>query len=767
MGSHHDPRLVALSVIIAVIASYAALDLAGRVAAAQKGARAIWLIGGAIAMGLGIWSMHYIGMLAFHLPVPVLYDVPTVVASLLAAIFASAVALWVVSRQKMGLAEAIPASVVMGIGISAMHYTGMAAMRLPAAVQYDRRLVALSVAIAIVVSFVALDRFFSLRGAGNRGSNWRKIWSAVLMGAAIPSMHYTAMAAARFSPTGMDSPGGHGVAISILGAAALAASTLVVLALAIVTSVVDRRMSAQQAALQTSDQALQLLRRIIDTTPHLVFVKDQQGRFTLANRAIAEVYGTTPEKLEGKTEADFNHNAEEVKHFLEDDNEVMSSLRQKDIPEEPLTNGKKRWFQTVKVPLFSTDGTAQHVLGVATDITDRKHLEDQLRQAQKMEAVGRLAGGVAHDFNNLLTVIIGHTDLLLDDPDAGDERRSDLTEIKRASERAAGLTRQLLAYSRKQFLQPTVLDLNVAVAAMDQLLRTLIGENVRLSTVLAPGLGAIEADRVQLEQVIMNLAVNARDAMPNGGRLTIETENVELDQSNQAHPTVRPGSYVALTVSDTGSGMDEETKSHLFEPFFTTKEQGKGTGLGLATVYGIVKQSGGFIWAHSEPGRGSRFTIYQPRVLATAPAGSLPQDASSSLRGSETILVVEDEEGVRKLTCRSLGGQGYTILRAECGQEALRVAEEYGGTIDLLVTDVVMPGMSGPELVERIALARPETKVLYLSGYADDAVNRHGVPEPGVILLQKPFTQQVLARKVREVLTGNSTLTAARELGAQ
>jgi two-component system cell cycle sensor histidine kinase/response regulator CckA len=256
------------------------------------------------------------------------------------------------------------------------------------------------------------------------------------------------MAAARFTPTGADSVTGHGVAISVLGAVALAGSTLMVLALAIVTSVIDRRMSAQQAALQTSDQALRLLRRIIDTTPHLVFVKDMNGRFTLANQAIADVYGTTPQELEGKTEADFNPNTEEVRRFLQDDREVLATLRQKDIVEEPLTNGRTRWFQTVKVPLYSSDGTAREVRGIATDITARKELEDQLRQAQTMEAVGRLAGGVAHDFNNLLTVILGHADMLLGELDPDDHRRSDLTEIRGASERAAGLTRQLLAYSR-------------------------------------------------------------------------------------------------------------------------------------------------------------------------------------------------------------------------------------------------------------------------------------------------------------------------------
>ncbi|MBI4420618.1 MAG: PAS domain-containing protein, partial [Gemmatimonadetes bacterium] len=351
------------------------------------------------------------------------------------------------SRRELGLPQAVPGGVVMGLGIATMHYTGMAAMRLQAETRYDPWLVALSVAIAIVVSFVALWRAFRLRGDLAGHWLWRKIGSAVLMGAAIPSMHYTAMAAARFAPTAAAMPVEHAIGIPSLGAAAIAVTTLMVLSLAIATSVADRRLVAHAAALETSEEARrtqeQFLREAIDAHPHLVFAKDWDGRFTPANRALAEIYGTTPRELVGKTETEFNDNREEVDRYARDDREVMSSGRPKFIAEEPVTNpttGETRWFQVVKVPLLLANSTSPQVLGVATDITERKRLENQLRQAQKMEAVGRLAGGVAHDFNNLLTAIMGQADLLLEDRGVAQPSRAGLDEIKRATERAAGLT---------------------------------------------------------------------------------------------------------------------------------------------------------------------------------------------------------------------------------------------------------------------------------------------------------------------------------------
>ncbi|HEY6158645.1 MAG TPA: response regulator [Gemmatimonadales bacterium] len=387
------------------------------------------------------------------------------------------------------------------------------------------------------------------------------------------------------------------------------------------------------------------------------------------------------------------------------------------------------------------------------DISERHLLESQLRQAQKMEAVGRLAGGIAHDFNNLLTAVLGSVDLVLDELGPEAPARGDVEEIRKAALRAGELTRQLLAFSRQQVLAPQVLDLNALVANMGKLLRRLIGEDVELRTALAPDLGAVKADPGQMEQVIANLVVNARDAMPAGGRLTVETANAELDKDYaDQHFPAPPGSYVLLAVSDTGTGMDPETKGRIFEPFFTTKEKGKGTGLGLATVYGVVKQSGGYIWVYSEPGQGTAFKIYLPRVReAPGPARPGPAPAAP-LRGSETLLLVEDDEMVRHLVSRMLKSRGYTVLAASDGTHALRQLESHRGAIDLLITDVVMPGMSGREVAQRVAALQPQAKVLYLSGYTDDAIVRHGMLEPGIAFLQKPFSADVLARKVREVL---------------
>lgn len=416
-------------------------------------------------------------------------------------------------------------------------------------------------------------------------------------------------------------------------------------------------------------------------------------------------------------------------------------------------DGSTRWVRGRAFPVRNESGAVYRLVGVSEDITQLRKTEERFVQAQKMEAVGRLAGGIAHDFNNLLTAIIGSSELLLEDSSAHDRRREDLEEIKKAGQRAAALTRQLLAFSRQQVLEPRVLDLNALIADLEKMLRRLIGEDVQLRTALAPGLGAVRADPGQLEQVIMNLTVNARDAMPRGGKVTIETANANLDDVYAAaHTPVAAGPYVMLAVSDTGTGMTPDVKAHLFEPFFTTKEQGKGTGLGLATVYGIVKQSDGYVWVYSEPGQGTTFKIYLPRVAPDVARTSSQPESPVASRGSETILVAEDEDAVRRLTRRVLETQGYTVLAAANGPDALRLAHTHPGPIHLLLTDVVMPNMSGRELAELVVSARPETKVLYLSGYTDDAVIRHGVLEPGIAFLQKPFTLQSLAHKLREVL---------------
>jgi CheY-like chemotaxis protein len=371
-----------------------------------------------------------------------------------------------------------------------------------------------------------------------------------------------------------------------------------------------------------------------------------------------------------------------------------------------------------------------------------------------MEAIGRLTGGIAHDFNNLLTAIIGYSDLLLSRLSHNDPSRQDIEEVKKAGERAASLTRQLLAYSRKQVLQAKVLDLNHIVGDMDKMVRRVVGEDIKLMTVLGAELGCVKADPGQIEQVLLNLVVNARDAMPQGGKLTIETKNVELDESYaRKHVAVVPGHYVMLAVSDGGCGMDAETQSHIFEPFFTTKEQGKGTGLGLSTVYGIVKQSGGNIWVYSEPDQGTVFKIYLPRVTETVESSEPSFNSpTEQLSGTQTVLVVEDETLVRNLVRNILQSKGYTVLEAKHGEEALRNAIDHEGPIHVMVTDVVLPQMSGRQLAERMATLRPGMRVLYMSGYADNAIVHHGVLDPGTAFIQKPFTAEGLSRKVREVL---------------
>lgn len=387
------------------------------------------------------------------------------------------------------------------------------------------------------------------------------------------------------------------------------------------------------------------------------------------------------------------------------------------------------------------------------DISQTKRLEAQFQQAQKMEAVGRLAGGVAHDFNNLLTSIMGYADLMLMDLAEDDPFRKDLEQIKGGAQRSALLTRQLMAFSRKQILQPVVLDLNELIRGFVKMLERLIGEDVGLKAVLVSGLRQVKADQGQMEQVIMNLVINARDAMPGGGKLTIETANADLDAdyTKEHGVSLKPGPYVTLGVSDTGMGMETETQSLIFEPFFTTKEKGKGTGLGLSTVYGIVKQSGGYIRVYSEPGQGTTFKIYLPAVEGEA-ARLQKEQTSDDLTGSETILIVEDDDALRNLGRKILELQGYKILDAENGIEALKVSEEYEGQIHLMLTDVVMPKMGGRELEERLHPVRPEMKVVYMSGYPDETIVHHGVVKPGIEFLQKPLGSESLKRKIREVL---------------
>jgi len=405
-------------------------------------------------------------------------------------------------------------------------------------------------------------------------------------------------------------------------------------------------------------------------------------------------------------------------------------------------------------PVRDSTGRVTNYVAVKRDISAERRLEEQLLQAQKMEAIGRLAGGVAHDFNNLLGVIIGYGELVhrqVKDAGVLGER---VGQILKAAERAALLTRQLLAFSRQQVLEPRILDLNAVIAELEPMLQRLLGEDIALATVFGRDLGNVRADPGQLGQIVMNLAVNARDAMPEGGSLTIETADADLDRSFALiHPPIAPGRYVRLAVSDTGCGMDAETQAHLFEPFFTTKEAGRGTGLGLSTVYGIVKQSEGFIWVYSEQSIGTTFKIYLPVVGGlSAPEEQAPRAALRG--GTETVLLVEDEDLLAELLTESLESHGYTVLQARQGVEAVAIAQDYPGNIDLMVTDVILPGLTGRATAERIAPLRPRMKVLYISGYTDDVITRHGILDAGTAFLGKPFAPEALLRKIRDVLEG-------------
>jgi PAS domain S-box-containing protein len=514
---------------------------------------------------------------------------------------------------------------------------------------------------------------------------------------------------------------------------------------------VAEKTESMRDSLQREASARERYQELFENANDMVFTCDLEGHFSSLNKAGRRMTGCDlPELLK----TDLTHIlAPEYSALARQMLEEASEEEQRTYEVEIVTKKNTRLRLDLGTRLIQRSGKPPEVQGIGRDITKHRRLEDQLRHAQKMEAAGRLAGGVAHDFNNLLTVISGFGQLVLGRMDPTDPKYPHMTELLKAADRGATLTRQLLAFSRQQVLQPQVLDLNVTLANVSRMLRHLIGEDIELVIVPGPGLGRVKADPGEIDQVILNLAVNARDAMPHGGKLILQTENVNLDEARASgHYPIRPGHYVLLTVSDTGCGMDAETQKHIFEPFFTTKEQGKGTGLGLATVHGIVHQSGGYIYVYSELGNGSCFKIYLPRVDQVAEPAKGRQAVEHHTRGSETILVVEDEAMVRDLTLEVLKESGYTVIAAERPDDALRICEQNPGAIDLLLTDVVMPGMSGLELAERLKPERPKMKVLYVSGYTADAVARRGMSDPKTAFLQKPFAPGALVRKVREVL---------------
>ncbi|MGH8248009.1 MAG: response regulator, partial [Gammaproteobacteria bacterium] len=517
-----------------------------------------------------------------------------------------------------------------------------------------------------------------------------------------------------------------------------------------------------EAAVRQNEETIRLL---LESTAEGIYGLDLEGNCTFCNPACLSLLGFREmQDLAGRNmHRLIHHTRPDGSPYPGDDCPLDSVLRSgtgAQLADEVFWRADESSFRTecLSTPI-RRDGELIGAVVTFLDVTERRRLEQHLTQSQKMEAVGRLAGGIAHDFNNHLGIIIGYSERILGRMAPDDPLRANVGRIKEAAMRSAALTRQLLAFSRRQVLEPTILDLNAAVTELGKMVRPLIGENIGFVTLLDPDLGKVRVDAGQIDQVVMNLVVNARDALPDGGTITIETRNTELDEEYaRSHGGgVKPGRYVVLAVSDNGAGMDKETQAHIFEPFFTTKEKSKGTGLGLATVYGIIKQSGGFIWVYSELGHGTTFKIYFPRALA--PDRDVWADSSEAPipPGAETILVVEDEESLRDVACSFLRDGGYTVMEAANGDEAIHVAKQYDGPIHLLMTDAVLPGMSGREVAEYLRACRRELKVLYVSGYTDDAILRHGLVHTDAAFLQKPYTRNLLLLKVSQLLDADGS----------
>jgi len=513
---------------------------------------------------------------------------------------------------------------------------------------------------------------------------------------------------------------------------------------------------------QKTEDTLRKLWRAVEQSADLVMITDRAGVIEYVNPAFEALTGYSPGELMGQTPRVLKSGQQAPELYRELWQSILSGSVFRCTMVNQKKNGEIFVAEKVITPLRDGEGLITHFISNDRDITDRRRLENQLQQAQKMDAIGLLAGGVAHDFNNLLMVISSYAELMLDSLAPQHPLRHNVDEIQKASRRAADLTRQLLAFGRKQMQTLQLLDLNSIIEEINKMLPRLIGEDIELEFVPGKKLGRVKADPVQIEQVLMNLAANARDAMPKGGRLVIETASVQLDDAYvQAHSIVPPGEYVLLTVTDSGEGISPEHLSHIFEPFYTTKEEGEGTGLGLATVYGIVKQNSGFIWVYSERGLGTTFKIYLPRARDARVVPQLALPVEGYLGGCETLLLAEDEPAVRQSTREFLSLNGYIVLEAKNGAEAVAVAREYKGPIHLMVTDVVMPQMGGARLAGELALERPDMKVLFVSGYAETTVQRHGAIDVTTRFLQKPFSLRTLARKIREVLDADAPALAA------
>jgi len=874
----YDYRLVTLSVIIAVLAAYAALDLAGRVTTARGRARLLWLTGGAVAMGIGIWAMHYIGMEAFSLPVRVLYDWPTVLISLLAAILASAVALLTVSRPTMGRVRMVGGGVFMGSGIAAMHYIGMEAMRLPAMCAYSPWLVALSVVVSVAISCVALHLTFALREHLATAS-LRRMISGFLLGLAIPAMHYVGMAAVRFMPMpAMSGPVFHAIDVSRFTVVSVALVTLLILGIVFPTSIIDRRFTHQAQRLATSQLQLQT---IFDNMTEGVLVLDSRGKTVLVNKAaqqllslpeqpdyakviedfegfsldgeplppsqwptvralrgefvrnyemlyrrkstgetgareissapvtitrgdsrqvimtyrdvterrhmdearnrLAAIVESSEDAIIGKSDrgivTSWNKGAEKlfgytsaemvgrsIKQLLppgheQEEDDILQRLRQGETVEHFETVRAKKNGDLVNVsltisPIRDARGRITGASKIARNITEKKQMERQLQQSQKMEAIGQLTGGIAHDFNNLLAVMLGNLDLLERSVAGNEAALKRVHTAQKAAARGADLTRRLLAFCSNVELKPAPVDIHHNVQNMIELARAL-GPEIRISSHFDDSMPLVRVDAAGFENALLNLAVNSRDAMPRGGTLTITTQRCAIEASYPPVQTgeMKPGDYACVSISDTGSGMSKETLAHVFEPFFTTKPRGKGTGLGLAMVYGFAKQSGGTVRIYSELGVGTTVSLYLPLAEGQV---AFPAEcpAAPNVRLTGKVLVVDDEPEVLEIATTYLEQMGYSTLRADNGPNALKIAEQHTD-IDLIMTDIIMPGgMNGVDFAEQVRHHIPHVRLIYCSGFPADALAETGLPHDDSPLLQKPYQRSEFNAVVAAVMGG-------------
>jgi PAS domain S-box-containing protein len=878
MSGTYDYRLVILSVVIAVLAAYAALDLAGRVTTARGHARLLWLCGGATAMGFGVWAMHYIGMEALYLPVPVLYEWPTVALSLFAAILASAVALFTVSRPTMGLSRMMVGGIFMGSGIAAMHYIGMEAMRLPAMCMYSPWLVGLSVVLSIGISFVALHLTFALREHRTTASV-RRIVCGLVVGLAISVMHYVGMAAVSFMPMPfMNASLTHTIDVSRFSVVSIAMVALFVLGIVFPTSIIDRRFSRQAERLATSQLQLQT---IFDNMTEGIIVLDREGKTVLVNKAaqrllllpddpdyakvieqfegfsldgeplppsqwptvralrgefvqnfemlyrrksngetgareistapvtntngesgqvivtyrdvterrhmdearnrLAAIVESSEDAIIGKSDTGvvtswnksaerlFGYSAAEIvggsiKQLLppgreHEEDDILQRIHQGETLEHFETVRAKKNGDLVHVsltisPIRDTRGRITGVSKIARNITETKQMERQLQQSQKMEAIGQLTGGIAHDFNNLLAVMVGNLDLLERLVTGNEAALKRVHTAQKAAGRGADLTGRLLAFCSSVELKPSPNELHHSVQNMIELARAL-GPNVKITSHFEHSIPLVRVDAAGLENALLNLAVNARDAMPKGGTLTITTQRCTLDASYPPVQTgeLTAGDYACVSISDTGTGMSKEILAHVFEPFFTTKPRGKGTGLGLAMVYGFAKQSGGTVRIYSEPGLGTTVSLYLP-LAEGQPVPPSASPALSTARLTGKALVVDDELDLLEIATTYLDQMGYATLRADNGPNALEIAEQ-NRDIDLIVTDIIMPGgMNGVEFAEKVRQYLPHVKLIYCSGFPANALTEPGLPQVDCPLLQKPYLRAEFGAMVAAVMEG-------------